>query len=217
MFFKQQECTGRWISVESEAVCKTAKIQREMTYFLRDGCSTRGHTVCHGSQYKLESRSEMYCAWKAHQDNQSPPPVQIQSQLQNSKRRASKVSLSTACPFHLFLTLVRQNPLGLGSTRWLQALWLINRITGVSEGRQCNAKWYLKRFSDSSLPDLSCKPHTTWLCNGEQSTGRHCHEELLARATATGWRCPGPRNLLLSQAENIREKTQAWNTDFESP
>lgn len=45
MFFKQQECTGRWISVESEAVCKTAKTQTEMTHFLRDGCSTRGHTL----------------------------------------------------------------------------------------------------------------------------------------------------------------------------
>lgn len=142
MFFKHQECTGRWISVESKAVCKTAKIQTEMTYFLQDGCSTRGHTVCHGSQYKLESRSEMYCARKAHQDNQPPPPVQIQLQLQNSKRRASKVSFSTACPFlcHLFLTLVRQNPPGLGSTRWLLALCLINWITDVSEGRQCNAK-----------------------------------------------------------------------------
>lgn len=90
MFFKQQECTGRWISVESEAVCKTAKIQTEMNYFLRDGCSTRGHTVCHGSQYKLESRSEMYCALKAHQDNQPPPPVQIQPQLQTAKEELQK-------------------------------------------------------------------------------------------------------------------------------
>lgn len=90
MFFKQQECTGRWISVESEAVCKTAKIQTELTYFLRDGCSTRGHTVCHGSQYKLESRSEMYCAQKAHQDNQPPSPVQIQTQLQTAKEELLK-------------------------------------------------------------------------------------------------------------------------------
>ncbi|TFK03227.1 apolipoprotein A-I [Platysternon megacephalum] len=54
-----------WISVESKAVCKTAKIQTEMTHFLKDGCSIRGHTVCHGSQYKLESKSEMYYDWKA--------------------------------------------------------------------------------------------------------------------------------------------------------
>lgn len=86
MFCKQQECTGRWISVESKAVCKTAKTQTEMTYFLRDGCSTRGHTVCRGSQYKLESKSEMYCAQKAHQGNQPPPrTVQTQLQLQTGK------------------------------------------------------------------------------------------------------------------------------------
>lgn len=86
MFCKQQECTGRWISVESKAVCKTAKTQTEMTYFLRDGCSTRGHTVCRGSQYKLESKSEMYCARKAHQGNQPPPrTVQTRLQLQTGK------------------------------------------------------------------------------------------------------------------------------------
>lgn len=90
MFFKQQECTGRWISVESEAVCKTAEILTEMTYFLRDGCSTRGHTVHHGSQYKLESKSEMYCAQKARQDNQPPPPVQIQPQLRTAKEELQK-------------------------------------------------------------------------------------------------------------------------------
>lgn len=89
-FFKQQECTGRWISVESEAVCKTAKIQTEMTYFLRDGCSTRGHIGCHGSQYKLESKSEMYCAREARPGNQPPPPVQIQPRLQTAREELQK-------------------------------------------------------------------------------------------------------------------------------
>lgn len=97
MFFKRQECTGRWISVESEAVCKTAKIQTEMTYFLRDGCSTRGHTGRHGSQYKLESKSEMYCAQTAPQGNRPPPPVRIQPQPRTAKEELRK-SLSAPLP-----------------------------------------------------------------------------------------------------------------------
>lgn len=56
--------------------------------------------------------------------------------------------------------------------------WCFRRQT-----MQC--KRCLKRFSNSSRTDPSCKPRTTWLRDGEQSTGCHCHEEPPARATAS--------------------------------
>lgn len=124
MFFKRQECTGRWISVESEAVCKTAKIQTEMTYFLRDGCSTRGHTLGHGSQYKLESKSETYCAPKARQSNRHhlPPKSNHSCEQQKESFKSSLRHHLPICPSSLSNTGKKENSPTLGSMKPLLTL-----------------------------------------------------------------------------------------------
>lgn len=58
-------------SVENKAVCKTAKT----IYFLKDGCSTRGHTADPGSQYKLESTS-LKCTMLLKLKNKNKPTQQ---------------------------------------------------------------------------------------------------------------------------------------------
>lgn len=97
MFFKQQECTGRWIRVESKAVCKTAKTQTEMTY------SSKMAAVQEG----IVSVMEVSTSWSQRlkctvlrrlvrypaTTTCCPSPTTTASR----KRRASKVSLSTAC------------------------------------------------------------------------------------------------------------------------
>lgn len=185
MFFKQQECTGRWVSVESEAVCKTAKIQ------------TRNDLVPpRWLQYK-----RAYCmSWKSVQAgvklwnvlcSKGSPRQPATTSCPNptttadSKRRASKVSLSTACPFlcHLFLTLIRGNPPSLGSTRWLQTLCIINSITDASEGRQCNASDVLKGF-----------PAVHWqTLPASRALAGYATESKAQGVTATRSRWPEPR------------------------
>lgn len=97
MFFKQQECTGRWIRVESKAVCKTAETQTEMTYF------SKMAAVQEGIVYVMEVST----SWSQHlkctvlrrlirypaTTMRCPSPTSTAS----GKKGASKVSLSTAC------------------------------------------------------------------------------------------------------------------------
>lgn len=159
--------------------------------FLQDGCSTRGHSVCHGSQYKLESASEMYCAQKAHQvpSHHHVLPKPNYNRKWGKKELPKFLSAQPEFFFHPFLTLLRENPPAWGSIKWLLTLHSIYLMNETSEGSNTmQVEWSLKRFPKNSPTDIYCKLHSNELCNDESNppTGplSSQHEGGLARGTA---------------------------------